>query len=94
MGVGRSDPAPPDAREAPRVSLRAAVEVYADERDAARALSSMAQLNPEAVGGAFDVVDHGRAEGLLSLANRLREQGQTAAGAQPTGGGRQPLGHH
>ena len=66
----------PDAREALRASLRAAVEVYADERDVARALSSMAQLNPEAVGGAFDVVDHGRAEGVLHLANRLKEQGQ------------------
>jgi AcrR family transcriptional regulator len=66
----------PDAREALRASLRAAVEVYADEREVARALASMAQLNPEAVGGAFDVVDRGRAEGLLHLANRLREQGQ------------------
>jgi AcrR family transcriptional regulator len=66
----------PDAREALEASMRAAVEVYADERDVARALSSMAQLNPEAVGGAFDVVEHGRAEGLLALASRLREQGQ------------------
>jgi AcrR family transcriptional regulator len=65
----------PDAREALQASLRAAVDVYADERDAARALSSMTRLNPEAVGGAFDVIDHGRAEGLLHLARRLREQG-------------------
>jgi AcrR family transcriptional regulator len=66
----------PDAREALRASLRAEVEVYADERDVARALASMAQLNPEAIGGAFDVVDHGRKEGLLHLATRLTEQGQ------------------
>ncbi len=65
----------PDAKEAVRASLRASVEVYADERDVARALSSMTQLNPEAVGAAFEVVDHGRAEGLLHLAERLREQG-------------------
>ena len=65
----------PDPRDALRDSLRASVEVYADERDVARALSSMAQLNPEAVGGAFDVVDHGRAEGLLHLATRLRDHG-------------------
>ena len=66
----------PDARQALEESMRAAVDVYADEREVARALSSMAQLNPEAVGGAFDVVEHGRAEGLLALATRLREQGQ------------------
>jgi AcrR family transcriptional regulator len=73
----------PDAREALRASMRAAVEVYADERDVARALSSMAQLNPEAVGSAFDVVDHGRAEGLLHLATRLQEQGDLLAGLTP-----------
>jgi AcrR family transcriptional regulator len=66
----------PDPREALRESLRAAVEVYADEREVARALASMAQLNPEAVGSAFEVIDHGRAEGLLHLANRLRDQGE------------------
>jgi AcrR family transcriptional regulator len=73
----------PDAREALRASLRAAVEVYADERDVARALSSMAQLDPDAVGGAFDVFDHGRAEGLLHLATRLREQGELLPGLTP-----------
>jgi AcrR family transcriptional regulator len=65
----------PDARDALLASMRASVDVYADERDVARALSSMSQLNPEAVGTAFDVVDHGRADGLLHLATRLREQG-------------------
>jgi AcrR family transcriptional regulator len=65
----------PDPREALRGSLRASVDVYADERDVARALSSMAKLNPDAVGGAFDVVNHGRAEGLLHLAKRLKEHG-------------------
>ena len=73
----------PDARDALRASLRAAVEVYADERDVARALYSMAQLNPEAVGGAYDVIDHGRAEGLLHLATRLREQGQLRPDVTP-----------
>jgi AcrR family transcriptional regulator len=70
----------PDPLEALRESLRAAVEVYADERDVARALASMAQVNPEAVGGAFDVVDHGRKEGLLHLANRLKKAGQLRPG--------------
>ena len=70
----------PDPREALRGSLRASVEVYADERDVARALSSMAKLNPDAVGGAFDVVNHGRAEGLLHLAKRLKEHGDLRSG--------------
>jgi AcrR family transcriptional regulator len=65
----------PDARDALRASFEASVEVYAAERDVARALSSMARINPEAVGGAFDVIDHGRAEGLLHLATRLHQQG-------------------
>jgi len=73
----------PDAREALRASLRAGVEVYADERDVARALSSMAQLNPEAIGGAFDVIDHGRKEGMLDIATRLRDQGQLRPGLSP-----------
>ena len=73
----------PDAREALRASLRAGVEVYAEERDVARALYSMAQLNPEAVGGAYDVIDHGRAEGLLHLATRLRDQGQLRPDVTP-----------
>jgi AcrR family transcriptional regulator len=74
----------PDAKEAVRASLRASVEVYADERDVARALSSMTQLNPEAVGAAFEVVDHGRAEGLLHLAERLRAQGDLRADLTPS----------
>jgi hypothetical protein len=57
--------------------------VYAEERDVARALYSMAQLNPEAVGGAYDVIDHGRAEGLLHLATRLRDQGQLRPDVTP-----------
>ena len=65
----------PDAREALRASFRASAEVYAAERDVGRALSSMTRLNPEAVGGAFDVVDHGRIEGLRHLATRLKQQG-------------------
>jgi AcrR family transcriptional regulator len=73
----------PRAREALRESMRAAVEVYADERDVARALSSMAQLNPDAVGTAFDVVDRGRAEGLLHLATRLRDEGELLPALTP-----------
>jgi AcrR family transcriptional regulator len=73
----------PDAREALRESLRASVEVYADERDVARALTSMAQVNPDAIGGAFDVIDRGRKEGMLHLATRLQEQGQLRPGLTP-----------
>jgi AcrR family transcriptional regulator len=73
----------PDAREALVESLRANVEVYADERDVGRVLASMTKVNPEAVGDAFAVVDHGRKEGLLHLATRLQEQGHLRPGLSP-----------
>jgi AcrR family transcriptional regulator len=65
----------PDARDAVRESLRAASAVYAAERDVARTIYSMWSLEPEAVRGAFEVVERGRAEGQRQLAGRLAEQG-------------------
>lgn len=65
-------------------SLRALVDVYADERDVAGALSSMAQLNPEAVGGAFEVGVHGRTQGPLHLATRLWDNGDLLPELTPT----------
>lgn len=73
----------PDARRALVESLRANVDVYADERDVARVIVSMAQVNPEAIGDAYEAVDHGRKEGLLHLATRLKEQGQLRDGLSP-----------
>jgi AcrR family transcriptional regulator len=65
----------PDARDAVRESLRAAAGVYAAERDVARTIYSMWSLEPEAVRGAFEVVERGRAEGQRRLAERLVEEG-------------------
>jgi AcrR family transcriptional regulator len=65
----------PDARDAVRESLRAAARMYAAERDIARAVYSMWTLDPDAVRGAFEVIERGRAEGQRSLAERLSKQG-------------------
>lgn len=65
----------PDARDAVRESLRAAVGVYAAERDVSRTIYSMWSLEPESVRGAFEVVERGRAEGQRRLAERLAQQG-------------------
>lgn len=65
----------PDARDAVRESLMAAVGVYAAERDVSRTIYSMWSLEPESVRGTFEVVERGRAEGQLRLAGRLAEQG-------------------
>ena len=43
----------PDAREHMRGGIAAGARMFAAERDVARALYSMAQLDPEAVGGAI-----------------------------------------
>lgn len=69
----------PDARDAVRESLRAAVGVYAAERDVSRTIYSMWSLEPESVRGAFEVVERGRAEGQRRLAGRLAEQGHLHA---------------
>jgi AcrR family transcriptional regulator len=70
----------PDVRAALRESLRAASEVYAAERDVARVLFSMARLDPEAVAGAVEALEHGRTEGMRHLAGRLKRQGVLHAG--------------
>jgi AcrR family transcriptional regulator len=65
----------PDARDAIRESLRAAAGVYAAERDVSRTIYSMWALEPEAVRGAFEVVEHGRIEGQRRMAGRLAREG-------------------
>ena len=70
----------PDPRDAVREALRAAASVYAAERDVSRTIYSMWSLEPEAVRRAFEVVERGRAEGQLRLAERLAEQGHLSPG--------------
>lgn len=64
----------PDAREHLRRGIAATAQAYAAIRDVARALSSMALLDPEAVGGAVARIDADRSGGMDYLARRLAEQ--------------------
>jgi AcrR family transcriptional regulator len=63
-----------DAREALVTSLRQGVRLYAEGRDVGRALFSLSLTDPDAA-EAIVVLDHGRSEGMRSLAQRLRDQG-------------------
>jgi len=70
----------PDPRDAVREGLRAAVDVYAAEREVSRTVYAMWALEPDAVRGAFEVVERGRAEGQLRLAQRLHDGGHLRPG--------------
>lgn len=65
----------PDAREGLRGAIRGAVLMYAANRDVLRVLHSMALLNADAVGGAVQRMEEGRAGGMAHHARRLAEQG-------------------
>jgi AcrR family transcriptional regulator len=64
----------PDAREHMRGGIGAGVRVFAAHRDVFRALFSMAQLDPDAVGGAIARIEENRAGGMAHLGRRLAEQ--------------------
>jgi len=66
----------PDPRETVREGLRGSTHLFAAHRDVFRALISMAQLDPDAVGGTIQRNDRNRAAGMASLA----EQGQLRPG--------------
>jgi AcrR family transcriptional regulator len=66
----------PDARQQLRGGLRAATEMFADQRDIIRALHSMAQLDERAVGSAVDRWEATRGAAMARIAKQLREQGQ------------------
>ncbi|MFJ6567699.1 TetR/AcrR family transcriptional regulator [Streptomyces sp. NPDC091292] len=65
----------PDALAGLREGLRGGVSMYAAHRDVMRALYSMAQLDADAVGGAVQRMERGRASGMDGLAERLAGQG-------------------
>jgi AcrR family transcriptional regulator len=67
--------ADPDAREGMRGGIRGGVEMYSAHRDVLRVLFSMAMLDADAVGGAVQRMEEGRAGGMAYLARRLAEQG-------------------
>lgn len=64
----------PDARETLRGGIRASCEMFAANRDVHRVLSSMSNLDEEAVGGAVRRGEQRRAGGMAYLAKRLAEQ--------------------
>jgi AcrR family transcriptional regulator len=70
----------PDPRETLRGGIRGTAHMFASHRDVLRALFSMAQLDPEAVGGTIERADRNRAAGMASLAERLAEGGQLRPG--------------
>jgi AcrR family transcriptional regulator len=72
--------ASPDARDALRGGIRAGAEMYAGYRDVARALYSMALLDPKAFGGAMARGEDQRARGTASVARRLAAQGHLRDG--------------
>jgi len=70
----------PDPRETVREGIRGSTHMFASHRDVFRAIISMAALDPEAVGGAVQRAERNRTAGMLSLAERLAEQGELRPG--------------
>ena len=69
----------PDALENLRASQRAAVAVYAAMPDLARALFTLAAIDPDAV-AAVAAIEDGRRPGMVHLATALHEQGYLRGG--------------
>ncbi len=67
--------ADPDPRVTLRAGITAGVHTFAAHRDVFRALVSMAELDPDAVGGAMQRSEQRRAKGMMRLARRLARQG-------------------
>ena len=70
----------PDPRDTLRGGITAGVHVFAAYRDVFRALHSMEELEPEAVGGAIGRIEENRAEGMAWLARRLSRSKQLRPG--------------
>jgi AcrR family transcriptional regulator len=67
--------ADPDPRVTLRAGISGGVHTFAAHRDVFRALVSMAELDPDAVGGAMRRSDQRRAKGMIRLARRLSRAG-------------------
>ena len=74
--------AAPDVREHLRGGIAAANKMYAADRDIYRVLFSMAQLDPDSVGGAVRKMDQERSGGMAHLARRLDAGRPAPAGRQ------------
>ena len=64
----------PDAREHLRGGIAGGAHTFAAHRDVLRALYSMGELDPDAMGGAMQRWEQRRSEGMAYLAGRLAEQ--------------------
>jgi AcrR family transcriptional regulator len=69
----------PDAREALRRSMANAAELYAGQHAVGMALLSLAATDGDAAAAARRL-NEGRMEGMVDLAERLKQQGYTAPG--------------
>lgn len=69
----------PDAREAFRRAQRESVRMFALYPDLARALFTLAAVDPDAV-AAVGALEQGRRPGMVALARRLEAQGQLRPG--------------
>jgi AcrR family transcriptional regulator len=67
--------ADPDPREHLRGGITGGTHTFAAHRDVFRALVSMAELDPDAVGGAMQRSEQRRAKGMMRLARRLARHG-------------------
>lgn len=70
----------PDPPTALRGGLRVTVEMYAAERDILRALYSMQELDPDAIGGGMEPTNEERTRGMAKIARRLARGGHLRAG--------------
>jgi AcrR family transcriptional regulator len=76
--------ADPDPRVTVRAGITGGVHTFAAHRDVFRALISMAELDPDAVGGAMQRSEQRRAKGMLWLARRLARDGALREGLTAT----------
>jgi AcrR family transcriptional regulator len=72
--------ADPDPRVTVRAGITGGVHTFAAHRDVFRALVSMAELDPDAVGGAMQRSEQRRAKGMMWLARRLARAGALRQG--------------
>ena len=73
----------PGTRENTFRSLTIGSEIWAADRDVFRALYSMSQLDPDAVGGAIEVWEARRSRGMIAQAERLARDGMLRPGLTP-----------
>jgi AcrR family transcriptional regulator len=76
--------ADPDPRVTLHAGIAGGVHTFAAYRDVFRALVSMAELDPDAVGGAMQRSEERRAKGMANLARRLARAGLLREGLTAT----------